>query len=772
MAISTAMSEHFENAAMNACYQLPQAPEHSESPTAISRRRLVEVEPFPDRLANEWINILNTLRKRWRLSATFAAVVVIATMLFTFLMKPEYESVVRLQVDSPGAELFNGLETVGGGGADVEYLETQSKNLQSDELAVTVIRQLDLQHNPKFMQAGFFSRTARRLRGLLTEPTSTSSLPDDATTGERRELTPAESAALILFKRRLSVHRDTASRLIEVGFTSTDRFLAARIANTLVNSFIENSFKTRHDAIMQSTEWLSRQLDDVRTRMAESEKALAEFQGRTGIADVGPSRSTLTEELSELSRQKTQAEGERILLESYLARVKAGNLETLPQIQTNLTVQALTQKLAEARAEQHKSLAVYGANHPNTKKLQYEIEELQSQIALQQNAILGQLQTSYAAALVRERMVDSEIRGTTREAGLISQYSTLKKDAEAASDLYNQLYAKIKEAGISAASKSSNVRIVDHARVLDVPTRPRPARNFAISLLVGLVGGCLLAFLREQLDTRVHTLEDIERWTGQTSVAILPLVKPARRLNSGRSPNEPLGLCSNSSDLAPLRFLPDFPTSMHAEAVRGLYTSILLSQPGLRPRTLLVTSSVPGEGKSTIAVNLALLMAQRGPTCLVDADLRKPVLEHALGVTDGQGLFEYLMDSTPLDQVLLPITAVPNLVMLAAGHTSTDPGSLVTSEKMRALLDALRGRYEFIIVDSPPILPYAEGRALAPLVDGVVFVARAGMVTGQAMARSLVLLHEVHSAPVIDIVLNAAEICSCDYQYYHKYSAQ
>lgn len=753
---------------MNSRLQLPPA-KRSELPTVISGRpQFPAAEPFPDQPASEWLRILNVIRKRWRLSAIFACMVVIATMLFTLIMKPEYESVVRIQVDSPGAELFGGLDNMRGVGADAEYLETQSKNLQSNELAVTVIRQLHLDQNPNFMRVGFVSKTAQLVSGRKTQPELISGLPDDGSASSQLELTPAESAALVSFQRQLSVRRDTASRLINVGFTSTDPVLAATVANSVVNEFIEYSFKTRHDAIMQSTQWLSRQLDDVRARMVESQKALAEFQGRTGIADIGPSRSTVTEQLSELSRQKTQAQGERILLESYLTRVKTGEIETLPQIQTNLTIQALTQKLAETRAEQSKVLAVYGANHPNTKKLRYEIEELASQIELQRNAVLGQLQTSYAAATARERMVDSEIRDTTREAGLISQYTTLKKEAEATSDLYNALYAKIKEAGISAASKSSNVRIVDHARVLDVPTKPRPARNLAIALLVGSVGGLLLAFLREELDTRVHTLEDVQRWTGQSSVVILPVVKSARGLSARKAAKEPFALPVKDSEREPLKFFTDFPTSIHAEAVRGLYTSILLSRPDLRPQTLLVASAVPAEGKSTVAINLAMLLAQRGPTCLLDADLRRPALDHAFPLGPGSGLFEYLMDSTPLDQVLRP-TTVPNLVLLAAGKATSDPGPLVTSEKMRALLDALRQRYEFIIVDSAPILPYAEGRAISPLVDGVVFVGRAGKVTGQAMARSIGLLHEVHSAPILEVVLNAAEMYSSDYQYYHKY---
>lgn len=718
--------------------------------------------------AAEWLRLWKILRKRWTVSAAFAAVVIVGTMLVTLVSRPVYEPTSEFEIIPPGTELFS-LEGRGGSPNDAEYLETQAKTVKSDELAIDVIRQQRLDREPDIMARGTLSTVAAPLLSLLQRSRWGGAGAAGSGSANELRLTPAESRALVAFQDRLTVKRDTSSRLVDVSFSAHDPALAARVTNAVVTTLIERTYQTRHEAIMRSTEWLSRQLDDIRERMDSSNRRLAEFQSQAGITGLDENRSTFTEEMAELSRQKTQAQAERIQLESYLGKLDRSGMESLPQAQSSGVIQQLTQRLADARVELAQTLAVNGKNHPNSKKLQNQIDELQAQLTLQRRALVAQLKTSYQAARSRELMIDREIKGTDRSLSQMARYTALKKEADANVALYNALYARVKEAGISAASKSSNIRIVDKARVLDMPTSPRPVLNLAVAVLVALVGSVLLALVREALDTRIHTVADVRRWTGVSTISILPFGSPEpgrtalRKWGSGWLTAGPA-----QTGAALPKFMKDQPGSIQAEAVRSLHTSIMLSQPGEPPQVLLVVSSLPNEGKSTVAINLALALAQQGPTCLLDADLRRPMLAQVFGVKAKIGLGDHLSDSVPLESILFPVGEAPQLTIVPAGTSSPDPGQLISSAKMRTTLETLRQSYAFLVIDSPPLLPYADGRALSPFVDGVILVGRAGVVTRDAMLHSMELLRAVNSAPVLEVVLNAAEQDRHGYESYYK----
>jgi len=285
-------------------------------------------------------------------------------------------------------------------------------------------------------------------------------------------------------------------------------------------------------------------------------------------------------------------------------------------------------------------------------------------------------------------------------------------------------------------------------------------------LFVALVGGVLLAFVREAMDTRVCTLEDVRRSVGISSVCMIPIAEDENRgarLTSALT-GSPRGVLNG-----PARFLLDNPGSEQSEAFRGIHTSVMYSQPGHPPQMVLVASSIPGEGKTTVAINLAIALAQQGKTCLLDADLRRPSVGRAFHLENVAGLGEYLLDAFPLASVLSRAPDVKMLTVLTGGRPVPDPGRLIASEPVRLLLETLRSLYDFVVVDSPPILSYADGRALAPFVDGIIFVGRAGTVTREAMSRSLELLQEVHSAPILEVVLNGATTESQGYGYRYSY---
>ncbi len=704
----------------------------------IPRRPEIETQSAVSSGAREsdWLKTFAVTRKRWRVAAVFAAAVVAIAAVVAFWTPPEYQPVGRLEVDPPGTETFS-MQSSSNSLSEAQYLETQAQNLQTDDLAVTVIRKLGLDRNPDFAR----------------KPPATT-LPKDELT-----LTPAESAALRTFKTRMRVMHDPNSHLIGVSVIAHHPQLAATVTNTLMQTFVDRTLKMRHDAIANSRAWLQGQLNEVRSRAEQANRDLADFQKRTGVAEIDEARNTFGDLMTDLNRQTTQVQAERIQLESYLERAREGGVDSLPQVRENPVVQKLTQNLAEARAQLSQDMVIYGVNHPNTKKLQNEVTELEKQLSIQRKEALDQLRTSYNAARARERLMSAQKKEANRTASDMAEYNILKKQAQAQASLYNTLLEKIEEAGIAAASQSSNIRVVDMARVLDQPTRPQRIRYLAFGLVAGLVGGIMLAFLREKVSRPLRTAEDVRYWTGIPSVALIPEFSgngfhwPSRLLKPG------------NAAAGPAKFLIERPHSPEAEALRGLHANLVLAKEE-QPQAVLVTSSLPGEGKTTVAVNLALALSQNQRTCLIDADLRRPCVAATCGVDSRKGLGDVLLGAIPLDDALINLETSPNLFVLPGGRASDERAHLIANATMESIVESLRSRFDFIVIDTSPIIPNAEGRALSTMTDGIIFVTRSGITPGPVMARSMELLSEVKSPRILKVVLNAHNFPDQSYYYY------
>jgi polysaccharide biosynthesis transport protein len=716
-----------------------------------NRRRLPPREPEYQPIHEpEWLRAATVLKKHWRPALLFGLAIFALVAVITFLTKSVYEPVARLEVDPPGTEAFS-MQGYNVPGNATEYVTTQAKNLQSDELALAVLRTLHLDRDPDFA-----AKNAQTNRD-----------ESDVQTAGEPQVTAAENQALKTLAKRTVVNRDSASQVIDVAVGAHDPVQAAAITNTLVDKFVQREYEARHDAVIQSSQWLQKQLDDIRARMQESNRALAAFQKDSGLAVVGDNQSSYSEQMTELSRQLMQSEADRIQLQAYLNRFDGDSSSSLPQISSNPVVQSLTQKLAEVRADITQNLAIYGKNHPVVKKLQMQADELQSQLAAQRSAILKDLRTSYSAAQAREKLMQSQLNDANRQLTLMTQYAALKKEADANTQLYNNLFARIKESGIAAESKSSPIRIVDRARVLDSPTRPHRLRNLAIGLLGGILGGVVLAFLIEGFTTTLSTIEDVRRCIGACPVSVMPVID----VDTNRSPVRRL-TGPGRGDRFSQPFLINRPNSPEAEALRGLYTAVRLSQHNQSAHVILVASPNQGEGKTLMSVNLALALAERGRTCIVDADLRKEGVARAFGVVTDRGLTDVLQGEMRIEEVLVPSVGVPNLTLLPTGSLCADAARFIASSAMSQVIQYLRTHFDFVLIDSPPILPFSDGRVLATMVDGVLLVGRSGVTKREALRRSLDLLREIRSAPVIQIVLNAVEVSAVEYRSYYRYGNQ
>lgn len=680
---------------------------------------------------SDWLRALKVISKHWRWSILFAVTVVVVVTTVTLLMKPVYESEGRLQIDPPGSEVFS-LNTTGVGLIDSEYIATEAQKLQTDDLALATIRTLHL------------DKTREIINDAPKRP-AIASISD--------QLTPTELAALRSFQSRLSVRRDPSSRLVGVSFAAHDPRLSADVVNSLMKLMVQRNLEARGQAIAESSMWLSRQLDDIREKMEASASALASFGAKTGIADMDPNSNTYAEKMGDINKQLVLAESDRIQFQSFLSPVS--NPESLPQVRNNVVVQALTQKLAEAESQLAQSRVIYGPSHAEVRKLQNQVKELQDQIKEQSAAIVSELWTNYRAAKAREILLNGQVKVATTDLATLAQYNVLKRDAQADRELYNSLYAKIKEAGISAASKSSNIHIVSEARPLEHPTRPHRTMNILAGVLIGLIGGVALAFVKDRLQDRIHTADEIRDWVGLPSVTVVPAIQTFHgemAIWGSNRANQNLNWRNG-----PNCFLLQRPTSPESEAIQALRTMLFSSQTEDPPKVVLITSPLPGEGKTTLANNLAIALTKHGTTCLVDADLRMPAVGVAFRLLPRFGLEHYLQGSATLDQVMSTSGQVKNLTIIPAVAPADYASYLLTGGPMRALLGRLRERFDFVVIDTPPILPYADGLAVSTLVDGVILVGRAGQTPRGAITRSMELLDVMKSAPILTVVLNAVD---------------
>ena len=691
--------------------------------------------------ASELARTIEIFRKHWRWSLLFAMVVAGSVAAVTVMMRPVYEPSAVLEVDPRGSEVLSMQDRSGGAAGD---LGTQVQNLQGEGLALDVIRALRLDQNPDF--------------GGQVKPAGAAAIQasDIAV-----QLTPAEDQALIVFNGSRKVTPDPAGRLITVSVAAHDPVLAAQITNTLANRFIERDVERRKDDVAQ---W-QLQLEDIKQRMDDSNRALASFQSSSGFSAIGDNQNTFSERVIELSKQLMQAQADRIQMQAYLDKLNSVQPTSLPQVSSNPVVQQLTTKLGEVRAELAQTLAVYGENHPNAKKLQNEVNELQSQLDAQRSSIFNDLRTTYSAAQAREQLMQSQMTGANKQMTVLVKYNALKKEADANTQLYTALYQRIREVAIAAETKSSSIRIVDRARVLNSPTRPKRLQYMGFGVLAGLIGGLVLAFLLEGLDTRIRTPEDIKNCLGAGSVSVMPVFGRGARFALAQPG---MKLLPRKAQVDSGTFLLDRPNSPEAEALRGIYTAVRLSwrNSGGAARVLMITSALPGEGKTTLSVNLALALAQHGSTCIVDADLRRQGVASMLGVCADHGLGEVLAGTMNLDESFVPHVSVPGLSVLPAGAVPDDPGTLIASNAMADLVGKLRQRFEFVVIDSPPILPVADARSISALVDGILMIGRSGVTTRANMKRAVEMLREVRSAPVLEYVLNAADDPAAGYSYY------
>jgi succinoglycan biosynthesis transport protein ExoP len=721
-----------------------------------------------------WEQAVRILSKNSRfallLGSGFMAVIVVAVL----LMRDVYQPVSRLEIASPtsGIKTLHEIEST----TDAEnqdYLETQAQILKSDALAVSVIRELHLDKNPEF---GNGTGTAEsNPKASSAESQANSRLRENPYLREQLELallTPSEARALEQFRRGLSVDVVRNTRLVEVSYAAHDPQLAQGITNTTVAKFIDNSYKQRYTTTMQASEWLSSQLSDLRKKVESSNQAVSDFQRKYGLIELDDRDVPMSQLMGEVNHQLSESQANRIESEAFLRMVELGQADSVPLLRDDQVYQNLLMKYADLRGQLAQARAVYGDANSNIKKLEDQSGEIAKQIDAERARMTERIRTSYAAAKEREKLMLQSREKLRAQMGNVSSqlvgYHVLKNEAIANSELYNMLQGRLKEAGIYAGLRSGNIRVVDLATNLQRATGPHRGLIIISGALMSLFVAILACFLRESLNNTLRTPDDVKFWTGMRSLALLPEMKPSKEpitfLNNVSETPASSGN-GDSGNLArrPVTIMKT--ATAESEAIRDLRTSLLSGRPEKAPKVFLVSSSMEGEGKTTVAVNFAIALSQLGRTCLVDADLRQPMVASAFGITSNLGLSDILRGTSSLNGVMVSLPSVSNLAIVPSGGSVASPVDNLASIQMGNVFTTLREEFEYVVIDSPPVIRFSDARFLSRLADEVILVGRYGITTRRAIRRTAELLQEAN-APVAGVVLNGIDLSSPDYHYF------
>jgi succinoglycan biosynthesis transport protein ExoP len=696
------------------------------------------------------LDYLLILRKHQWLILSFLLGLVTIVSIATFRMQPVYVATTRIEIDRENTNIlpFAGTDPYDMYADLDNYIETQSKILLSETLALQTIKLTGLD-NP----AG---EGIPREKALTTASLANQKRP------------PALSA----FLGSLSVKRVPSSRLLDVSFESSDPQMAARVVNTHVENYIEENFRSRYEAASQASTWLAGQLNELKIKVEKSEDARIAYERQNQIWTIDEKQNITSQRLGDINKELTDAQSDRMKKEAAYQLVRSGSVDALPAAHDSEILKDLQVKRAEAVAAYSEALNQYGPSFPKVQRFQAKVKELEELVSAEKKNIANRVENDYRAARQRELLLTQALNQQKAETNAMAerlvQYNILKREAEANKQLYEGLLTKLKEAGISAGLRSSNIRVVDPAMIPSYPARPNKTRNIALAFLVGLVGGIGMALLREYLDNTVKTPDDVEMLSHLPSLAVVPAFTS---LNGHSKKRNLLGMPVTNGKSRLELVSHTLPKSQMSEAFRALRTSLLLSQAERPPQVILVTSALPREGKTTAAANLAVTLAQLGDrTLLIDADLRKPGVSRALSLAEGKyaGLSSYLAGVSGLELVTVPHPAVTNLAAIPTGPIPPNPADLLTSHRLAAAIAELRGQYKFIVIDSPPIMAATDAVILSVQADGVLLVVRSGATPKEAFTRARDLLTSV-KCRLLGVVLNAVDSSAPDYYYSYRY---
>jgi polysaccharide biosynthesis transport protein len=750
-------------------------------------------------------DLWDVVLKRKRTLLLFAVPVILVVTLLSFLMTPTYTAKGTLLVEKePNILTFEQIFQIESFNDD--YFQTQYKLLQSRSLADNVIESKKLFENRKFV-----GRLEKWTGAGSSDPTFRSKLAEK-------------------FMKRMEVKPIRQTRLVEVSFKDHDPAFAAEMVNALFDSFVDMHIELKHEAVSQASEFLTGQIAVLRAEIAKDEQAMQDYGADKNIISLSDKETTIVEKLGELNKALTEAQIERVNKETYYNSIRTMTPDSIPEALANPLIQRLREEYSKLSREYLKMQDRFKEDYPELQRLKTELESARKSLETETQNLEKAAYSDWQAALNKEQSLKSVFNAQKREAIQLNSnaiaYNQLKIELDNKKSVLENLQKRQSETGVSANLKglrTSNIRVVDRAMPPLYPSSPKKKLNILLALLVGLFGGLGLTFLFEHLDDSIKTFDDVEKYTGVASLGAVPTLsqegsesgfqyghkikapeagknvekkikKERDKLRAQAAKKRDLGTLARLAnevekdaqavgqmdrkesgiggiDLVSFRA----PNSNIAESYRSIRTSLLLTSAEPRPKCILVTSALAQEGKTATLSNLAVTLAQAGKKVLiVDADLRKPRQHQIFKIKNENGLTNFLAHQSEAKD-LIKMTEVPNLGLINAGPVPPNPVELLGSEKMGALIHALRTAFDYILFDTPPILAVTDALDLGSMLDGAILVVWGEKTSRHAVRRARERLGMV-KIRVLGVVLNKVLIRKHDnyfrYGYYGQYGKQ
>jgi polysaccharide biosynthesis transport protein len=650
--------------------------------------------------------------------------VLMATVVWTYRQTPLYRATATIQVDSDTAKVLNIQDVLTSDNRDEEYLNTQMKLLLSRTLCEQVVQALQLDKNAGFLKS---AEGNTDLAGVL--------------------------------QSCLSVVPIRGSRLIELRADHPHPEVAALLANGVAQQYIKQNLDRRMTAATDAVRWLRVQAEEYKSKLEKSEAALAQYRQATHTVSVEERQNIVVDKLKELNGAVTQAQRTRLAAEADWNVVKkqldeGRNVAEIPAVLSNPKVAAVREKLNEKQVQLAVLRERYKDQHPSIVALQAELKTITGEFTAACNDVVNGLQSQYSIAKANEESLQGALKEQEQQAlemdSKQADYNTLKRNAEADSQIYNSILTRMKETSVAGKLESNNIRLVDPVQVPHSPFQPKKGRNLAMGIVLGLGAAVGLSFLLNSFDDRIKTYEDVD-------LLGLPLLTGVPRIE----------LPDGSQNGRVLQLEPH---SISAEAFRNLRATISLKPELNDAKTLLITSTAPGEGKSVVSANLAIAFASnRQRTLLIDCDLHHPVQNKVFRSSANRSLSVYLTNNSKLADVV-QATDIPNLDVLQVGDVPPNAPELLSTDRVAELIQEACQQYDRVIIDSPPVTAVSDPLLLLPYVKGVVYVIGFGKVSREVVSRSMQKLRDC-GAPLVGVVMNNIDQELHGYYYYpYRYS--
>ncbi len=724
-----------------------------ETPASRPETPLFLIDPAEIASRIDFVEYWRSINKRKGAIIAFTLAVALLAAVVAFVSTPVYRATTTIMIEPKPQKVMTTIEDVYSSLGDTrEHFQTQVEIIKSREVALHAVSKLRLYDNAEYDPRAPKKGLAALLESLgFTTAEEPPEWNDDT----------LSAAVVRSFSGSVVVEPVRLSQLATISFESTDANLASRAANTLADAYIENDLDARYEMTRQASTWLQGRLTSLKEKLNESEETLQNYREKRGMADIkGAAQSGAGEAVQQLTMQLVNARAQRAQAENAYKAIKGaaqgGELSSLPAVLRSPLVAEAKRQEAEADRKMSEVTQRYGKSHPKFVQAEGELATAHDNVRRQTDVVVAGITQEYEAARGTERALESTLaqaRGSVvslnrQEFGL----SVLEREADSNRQMYDMFMKRAKETNVGGDLQTTVARVIDRATVPTAPIKPKKMLIIAIALILGAATGIMISLLLDLLDNTFKRSEDVELKLKLPVLTVLPMLEDSE---SQRTVSGTLMLAA--------------PNSIYSEAVRTARTGVLLSSVDLAKRILLVTSSVPGEGKTTFSVNLALAHAHTKKTLLIDADMRRPAVARAFGLeATAAGLSDLVSGTARIGECLhrFPDT---NLVYLPSGPIPPNPLELLHSDKFKQTLDMLTELFDIIVIDSPPVELVSDALVISGHSTGVLFVVKAMSTSYQLARKAILRLRRAH-ANIIGIVLNAHDFKRAE-KYYGEYNA-